>query len=199
VKRILSILLVLVSSTSFSQYYWRNSDLEQVVFEQINIHRQEMGLELLVWDYNNKTALPYSELLTSKIDEKNNQRLVHCRCHPGSEILADAPAVNYDNTPRPNKEIAEMMVYYWNRSPSHKAAMEYSKVVRASVAIQMYIADDGVIRSIAVVQFREPKQVYLDRGYGEDGENQSRNLPRSGLSKYDRLRNPWVWDLREKE
>ena len=66
-KKILTILLVLISLTSFSQSIWRNSELEKVVFDEINIHRQNMGSDAVVWDDNNRTALPYSELLTSKI------------------------------------------------------------------------------------------------------------------------------------
>lgn len=196
-KKILTILLTLVSLTSFSQSIWRNSDLEKVVFDEINIHRQNMGSDAVVWDDNNRTALPYSELLTSKIDEKNNQRLVHCACHPGSEILISIPAVNYDNSPKPNKEIAEMMIYYWNRSYAHKASMEYNKVVRAFVAIQMYVDDKGMTYALAVVQFREPKEVYISEGYGKDGENQDKFSPSSlGPNKYNRLKHPWTWVLR---
>ena len=177
-KKILTILLVLVSLTSFSQSIWRNSELEKVVFDEINIHRQGMGSDVVVWDDNNRTALPYSELLTSKIEENNKQRLVHCVCQPGSEILIDVPAVNYDNTPKPHKEIAEMMVYYWNRSPMHKTCMEYNGVVRAFVAIQMYVDDEGVTRALAVVQFRYPIQYYVDSGWGKDGENQDKFKPK---------------------
>tara|TARA_R110002020_G_scaffold96434_2_gene230924 strand:+ start:719 stop:1315 length:597 start_codon:yes stop_codon:yes gene_type:complete len=197
-KKILTILLVLVSLTSFSQSIWRNSELEKVVFDEINIHRQSVGSDVVVWDNNNRTALPYSELLTSKIDENNKQKLVHCACQPGSEILIDVPAVNYDNTPRPHKEIAEMMVYYWNRSPIHKTCMEYNGVVRAFVAIQMYVDDKGVTRALAVVQFRYPIQYYIDGGYGKDGENQDKFTPKGiGPNKDNKLKHPWVWVLWE--
>ena len=64
-KKLIIIVLLLVSLTSFSQSIWRNSELEQVVFEEINIHRQNMGSDAVVWDDNNRTSLPYSELLTS--------------------------------------------------------------------------------------------------------------------------------------
>ena len=196
-KKILTILLVLVSLTSFSQSIWRNSELEKVVFDEINIHRQSVGSDVLVWDNNNKTALPYSELLTSKVDEKNNQRLVHCGCHAGGEILIDVPVVNYDNSPKTNKEIADMMVYYWNRSYSHKATMEHTEVVRAFVAIQMYVDDKGVTRALAVVQVRKPIQYYINAGYGKDGENQDAFPPRStGPNKLNKLKHPWVWVLR---
>jgi len=197
-KKLIIIVLLLVSLTSFSQSIWRNSELEKVVFDEINIHRQSVGSDVVVWDNNNRTALPYSELLTSKIDEKNNQRLVHCACQPGSEILIAVPAVNYDNSPKPNKEIAEMMVYYWNRSYAHKAAMEHNVVVRAFVAIQMYVDDKGMTYALAVVQFRYPIQYYLDEGFGKDGENQDFFKPSSlEVNKHNRLKHPWVWDLRE--
>jgi len=196
-KKITTILLVLLSFTSFSQSIWRNSELEKIVFEEINIHRQGMGSDVVVWDDNNRTALPYSELLTSKIEENNKQRLVHCVCQPGSEILIDVPAVNYDNTPKPHKEIAEMMVYYWNRSPMHKTCMEYNGVVRAFVAIQMYVDDEGVTRALAVVQFRYPIQYYVDSGWGKDGENQDKFKPKGvGPNKLNKLKHPWVWVLR---
>ena len=197
-KKILTILLTLVSLTSFSQSIWRNSELEKVVFDEINIHRQSVGSDVVVWDNNNRTALPYSELLTSKIDENNKQKLVHCVCQPGSEILIDVPAVTYDNVPRPHKEIAEMMVYYWNRSPIHKTCMEYNGVVRAFVAIQMYVDDKGVTRALAVVQFRQPIQYYIDTGYGKDGENQDTFTPiHAKTNNQNKLKNPWVWDLWE--
>ncbi len=197
-KKLIIIVLLLVSLTSFSQSIWRNTELEKVVFDEINIHRQSVGSDAVVWDDNNRTALPYSELLTSKKAENNKQRLVHCVCQPGSEILIDVPAVNYDNTPRPHKEIAEMMVYYWNRSPMHKTCMEYNRVVRAFVAIQMYVDDEGVTRALAVVQFRYPIQYYVDSGWGKDGENQDKFKPKGvGPNKLNKLKHPWVWDLWE--
>ncbi len=84
-KIIVAILLASLSFTSFSQEYWRNYELEKELLIQINNHRDEIGINTLVYDSVNTTALMWANVLLEKTIETGSNSLTHCNCHPGGE------------------------------------------------------------------------------------------------------------------
>ncbi len=62
-KNITTILLVLVSFLSYSQEYYRDTTIELAVFNEVNRHRDSLGLNKLKFNSDNKRAVPFGEKL----------------------------------------------------------------------------------------------------------------------------------------
>ena len=74
-KNSISILLVLFSFTSFSQEHWRNYEIEKVILEQINNHRDSIGINTLVYDDVNTTVLIWTNILVERAIKTGSIRL----------------------------------------------------------------------------------------------------------------------------
>ena len=90
-KNILTTLLLLISLTSLSQEYWRNYELEKELLIQINNHRDSIGINTLVYDSVNTTALMWANVLVEEAITTKNI-IHHCSCHPGGENLMNLNA-----------------------------------------------------------------------------------------------------------
>ena len=187
-KKILTILLVLVSLTSFSQEYWRNYELEEELLTQINNHRASIGVNTLVYDDVNTTALMWANVLVEKTIATGSNRLTHCNCQPGGENLMNLnPLVNGYTKEFKNLEddldISELSAYIitlWLNSPLHKEVLEYddtylswvpnSTMVRHTVIVYMFKDKNayGGIRTLVVYQNRHSKQYYIKMGWDDE-------------------------------
>ena len=133
-KNIITILLVLISLTSFSQEYWRNYELEKELLMQINNHRDSIGINTLVYDDVNTTALMWANVLIEKTVSTGSNRLKHCNCQPGGENLANLNASynfathEYRNLEDEdfNTDASQDIITSWLNSPLHKEVLEYS-------------------------------------------------------------------------
>ena len=181
-KIIVTILLVSLSFTSFSQEYWRNYELEKELLIQINNHRDEIGINTLVYDSVNTTALMWANVLLEKTIETGSNSLTHCNCHPGGENWLNMNASYNANT----KEFRSLededfssdatsdIITSWLNSPLHKEVLEFnghkfddSPMVRHTVIVYMYKVEGeyGGVRILVVYQNRQSKQYYIDSGY----------------------------------
>ena len=182
-KKILTILLVLVSLTSFSQEYSRNYELEEELLVQINNHRASIGINTLVYDDVNTTALMWANVLIEKTITTGSNRLQHCDCQPGGENLANLNAsYNFATDEYRNLEdedfindMSQYIITKWLNSPLHKEVLEYddtylswvpnSTMVRHTVIVYMFKdATYDSMRILIVYQNRHSKQYYIERG-----------------------------------
>ena len=180
-KKITTILLVLLSFTSFSQEYWRNYELEKELLTQINNHRDSIGINTLVYDDVNTTALMWANVLVERAVTTGTHRLYHCNCHPGGENLLNTNASFNIKTKKVrnmgdkdyNSNVASAMMTSWLNSPLHKEVLEFngqqfndSPMVRHTVIVYMYKDDSdyGGVRILVVYQNRQSKQYYIERG-----------------------------------
>jgi hypothetical protein len=62
-KKIISILLLLISLVSFSQEYYRDTIIERAVFNEVNRHRDSMGLHTVRFNPDNIRAVEWGEVL----------------------------------------------------------------------------------------------------------------------------------------
>ena len=183
-KKIITILLVLVSLTSFSQEYWRNYELEKELLTQINHHRGSIGINTLVYDDVNTTALMWANVLLEKTMATGSNSLKHCNCHPGGENLLNMNASYNTNTNKLRNlededyidDATTDIITSWLNSPLHKEVLEYddtylswvpnSTMVRHTVIVYMYRVEGehGGLRILVVYQNRHSKQYYRDMG-----------------------------------
>ena len=177
----LTILLVLLSFTSFSQEYWRNYELEKELLTQINNHRDSIGLNTLVYDDVNTTALMWANVLVERAVTTGTHRLEHCDCQPGGENLLNMNASFNLNTKKVRNiggenyisNATSEIITSWLNSPLHKEVLEFnghkfddSPMVRHTVIVYMYKDDSdyGGVRILVVYQNRQSKQYYIDSG-----------------------------------
>jgi hypothetical protein len=187
-KKIVTILLVLLSFTSFSQEYWRNYELEKELLVQINNHRDSIGANTLVYDDVNTTALMWANVLIEKTIETGSNRLKHCSCHPGGENLFNMNASYNTHTKKFrniedenfNSNAAKHILTSWLNSPLHKEVLEYSDeylswvptMVRHKVVIYMYKVEGeyGGVRILVVYQNRHSSEYYAEMGWDEESK-----------------------------
>lgn len=181
-KKITTILLVLLSFTSFSQEYWRNYELEKELLTQINNHRDSIGINTLVYDDVNTTALMWANVLLERTISTGSNRLQHCDCQPGGENLLNMNA-SYNVHTKEFRSLededfsnnaASHIITSWLNSPLHKEVLEFnghkfddSPMVRHTVIVYMYKVEGeyGGVRILVVYQNRQSKQYYIDSGY----------------------------------
>ena len=186
-KKILTILLVLISLTSFSQEYWRNYELEKELLTQINNHRDSIGANTLVYDDVNTTALMWANVLVEEAITTKNI-IHHCSCHPGGENLLDMNASYNTNTKKFrnlgdedfNTDASQDIITSWLNSPLHKEVLEYSDsyssfvptMVRHTVIVYMYKVEGeyGGVRILVVYQNRHSSEYYAKLGWDEESK-----------------------------
>ena len=181
-KNILTILLVLISLTSFSQEYWRNYELEKELLIQINNHRDSIGINTLVYDDVNTTALMWANVL---VEDAVTTRggIYHCDCQPGGENLMNLNASYNPHTKKVRSlddegyidDVTQHIITSWLNSPLHKEVLEFDdtylswipSMERHTVIVYMYKdeSDYGGVRILVVYQNRHPKQYYIDMGW----------------------------------
>ena len=61
-----TILLVLVSLLSYSQEYYRDTIIERAVFNEVNKHRDSLGLHKVRFNPDNERAVPFGEKLVNE-------------------------------------------------------------------------------------------------------------------------------------
>ena len=187
-KNILTILLVLISLTSFSQEYWRNYELEKELLIQINNHRDSIGANTLVYDDVNTTALMWANVLIEKTITTGINRLKHCSCHPGGENLLNMNASYNTNTKKFrnlgdedfNTDASQDIITSWLNSPLHKQVLEYSDsyssfvptMVRHTVIVYMFKDKDDYsgVRILVVYQNRHSSEYYAEMGWDEESK-----------------------------
>ena len=160
-KNILTILLVLISLTSFSQEYWRNYELEKELLTQINNHRDSIGINTLVYDDVNTTALMWANVLLERTLSTGSNRLQHCNCQPGGENLMNLNASYNTHTKKVRSlddegytdNVTQHIITSWLNSPLHKEVLEYDdtyfswipSMERHTVIVYMYMRVSMVV------------------------------------------------------
>ena len=183
-KKIFTILLVLLSFTSFSQEYWRKYEIEKVILEQINEYRDSIGVGTLVYDNVNTTALRWADTLVKRSISNNSIRLTHCNCQPGGENLANLNASynfeSHENRDVDSEDFIKELMTVWLNSPLHKEVLGFnghrfddSPIVRHTVIVYMYeetpeVGYNNSTRLLVAYQNRQSKQYYIDTGRAGD-------------------------------
>jgi len=164
-----TILLVLVSLLSYSQEYYRDTIVERAVFNEVNKHRDSLGLHKVRFNPDNERAVPFGEKLVLE-DLEGGVGPYHCGCQGGIEIIALAVVGNTDTITMSVDEIAELMVWGWNLSPSHKKGMEDKYMTRGfnSVYIFKSTRKDGRYVALSVFQFLRDKSHYINLNWDEN-------------------------------
>ena len=164
-----TILLVLVSLLSYSQEYYRDTIIERAVFNEVNKHRDSLGLHKVRFNPDNERAVPFGEKLVLE-DLEGGVGPYHCGCQGGIEIIALAVVGNTDTITMSVDEIAELMVWGWNLSPSHKKGMEDKYMTRGfnSVYIFKSTRKDGRYVALSVFQFLRDKSYYTNLNWDEN-------------------------------
>ena len=133
-KKLITILLVLISTVLVAQNFYRDTILERMVFEEVNVYRVEKGLVPFTWDGENTTAVAWGEYLTTVYQDG----LTHSELTliGTSEILVNIPMVNRDNL-----DVIKKAVSVWDNSPMHKLVVVNPE---SEVAFFAAIVYDGV-------------------------------------------------------
>ena len=152
-----TILLVLVSLLSYSQEYYRDTTIERAIFNEVNRHRDVLGLHKVTF-----------KLVTEDLEFGGD--LYHCWCQGGIEIIALVVIGNTDTITMSINEIAKRMVLGWNSSPSHKEGMEDKYMTRGfnSVYIFKSTRKDGRYVALSVFQFLRDKSHYINLDWDEN-------------------------------
>ena len=168
-KNILTVLLVLISTLSYSQEYYRDTIVERAVFNEVNKHRDSLGVHKVRFNPDNERAVPFGEKLVLE-DLEGGVGPYHCGCQGGIEIIALAVVGNTDTITMSVDEIAELMVWGWNLSPSHKKGMEDKYMTRGfnSVYIFKSTRKDGRYVALSVFQFLRDKSHYINLNWDEN-------------------------------
>ena len=168
-KKILTILLLLVSLISFSQEYYRDTTIERAVFNEVNRHRDSMGVHILIFNPDNIRAIPWAETLV-KQDLENGRNLHHCDCEAGIEIIARTVIGDKNTITKSVKEIASDIVLLWDVSLAHKKGMEDIEVTRGFNAVYIYksVQFDGRYVALSVFQLLDNKEYYICHDWDEN-------------------------------
>ena len=164
-----TILLVLVSLLSYSQEYYRDTIVERAVFNEVNKHRDSLGLHKVRFNPDNERAVPFGEKLVNE-DLEYGGGLYHCWCQGGIEIIALVVIGNTDTITMSINEIAERMVLGWNSSPSHKEGMEDIHMTRGFNSVHIFKSTryQGRYVALSVFQFLRDKSHYTNLNWDEN-------------------------------
>jgi hypothetical protein len=176
-KKITTILLVLLSLLSYSQEYYRDTTIERAVFNEVNRHRDSLGLHEVRFNPNNKRAVPFGETLTTE-DLTYGGELYHCGCAGGIEIIALVVVGNTDTITMSIDEIAEVMVTSWDLSPSHKKGMEDKYMTRGFNSVHIFKSTryQGRYVALSVFQFLRDESHYINLNWDENEKVPNRFL-----------------------
>ena len=166
-KKILTILLVLVSLISFSQEYYRDTIIERAIFNEVNRHRDSVGVHIVQFNPDNTRAVSWGEVLIQ--NDLDGNLIYHCSCAAGIEIIALAVIGDDMKIHLSVEEIAKKMVWLWDNSPAHKKGMESKYMTRGfnsvyifkSTRINKYVA-------VSVFQFLRDKEYYINLDWDEN-------------------------------
>ena len=183
-KKILTILLLLVSLISFSQEYYRDTTIERAVFNEVNRHRDSMGVHILRFNQDNIRAIPWAETLV-KQDLENGRNLHHCGCQAGIEIISRTVIGDNNTITKSVEEIASDIVFSWDVSLAHKKGMENIGMTRGFNAVYIYksVQFDGRYVALSVYQLLDDKDYYTDLDWDENEA-----VPDAFLEVYERTR-----------
>tara|TARA_B100002019_G_scaffold283373_1_gene289712 strand:+ start:46 stop:582 length:537 start_codon:yes stop_codon:yes gene_type:complete len=164
-----TILLVLVSLLSYSQEYYRDTTIERAVFNEVNRHRDNLGLNKLKFNSDNKRAVPFGKKLVLE-DLEFGGGLYHCECQGGIEVIALISVGDTDTIHMSVDEIAKRMVFVWNLSPSHKKGIEDKYMTRGfnSVYIFKSTRKNGKYVALSVFQLLRDKSHYINLDWDEN-------------------------------
>jgi len=164
-----TILLVLVSLLSYSQEYYRDTTIERAIFNEVNRHRDSLGLHMVKFNPDNILASPWAETLV-KHDLETGGQIHHCGCNPGIEIIALHVIGDENRITMGIDEIAKKIVVAWDESPSHKEGMEDINMKRGFNAVYVFKSKrwGGKYAVISVYQFIRDKEYYVNLDWDEN-------------------------------
>ena len=184
-KKILSILLLLVSLVSFSQEYYRDTTIERAVVNEVNRHRDSMGLHTVRFNPDNIRAVEWGEVLV-KHDLSTDKYhcsccrgvLYHCNCAPGVEIIALRVIGDENEITMSVEETAKKLVKGWDGSPSHKKGMEDINMTRGFNSVYVFKSEfyNGKYVALSVYQFLKDKEYYIEKDWDENWKYGNRFL-----------------------
>ena len=168
-KKILTLLLLLLSLVSFSQEYYRDTVVEMAIFNEINNYRNDLNLNTVRFNADNTTAVPWGEILV-KNDLESGKDIYHCYCEAGIEIIAILVIGDTDSITMSVPDIASQIVLAWEASPSHKEAMEDKYMTRGFNSVYIFKSKifDGEYVALSVFQFLRDKEYYIKLDWEED-------------------------------
>jgi len=189
-KKAFVVILLSITTVSFSQEYYRDTTIERAVFNEVNRHRDSMGIHTVRFNSDNTIAVPFAKVLVqSDLDSGGTgfPSLFHCGCNAGIEIIAKCVIGNKETITKSVNEIAEQLVKLWDVSLAHKKGMEDIDMVRGFNAVYIYKSprfDDRYV-ALSVYQFLRDKDYYINLDWDEN-----KHFPNRFLSEYE-LANYW--------
>ena len=183
-KKAFVVILLSITTVSFSQEYYRDTIIERAVFNEVNRHRDSMGVHILIFNPDNIRDIPWAETLV-KQDLENGRNLHHCDCEAGIEIIARTVIGDKNTITKSVKEIASDIVLLWDVSLAHKKGMENIGMTRGFNSVYIYKSPrfDGVYVAISVFQLLDNKEYYTDLDWDENEA-----VPNAFLEVYERTR-----------
>lgn len=167
-KKLIIILLTLVTLVSYSQDYYRDTVLESVILNEVNNHRNNIGVQSIVFNPDNTRAVDWGVYLVKST--YNGGALNHCGCQAGAEILVSFPVGDINGVTLTYDEIAKKSVSLWYGSPSHKRVMEDNELSRGFISTHIFKDPNRSNKYTVVVVFQllMNKQYYIDDEWDEN-------------------------------
>jgi len=185
-KKILFVILLFITTISFSQEYYRDTIIERAVFNEVNRHRDSLGIHIVEFNPDNIRAVPWAEVLVTR-DLDSKTIIHHCGCAAGVEIIAFIVIGDKDKITMSVDEIAKRTVVLWDNSPSHKEGMEDTNMTRGFNAVYVFKSKraDGKYVALSVYQFLRDKKYYIQKDWDEN-----KKVPNMFLTE-DQIQNYW--------
>ena len=167
-KKLITILLLLLSLISFSQEYYRDTIIERAIFNEVNRHRDSVGVHALKFNLDNTRAIPWGKILIQ--NDLDGNLIYHCGCAAGIEIIALAVIGTENKIMMSVEEIAKRMVWLWDTSPSHKKGMESKYMTRGFNAVHIFKSPrvNNQYVAVSVFQFLRDKEYYTNLDWDEN-------------------------------
>tara|TARA_R110000824_G_scaffold342164_1_gene528616 strand:- start:2398 stop:2949 length:552 start_codon:yes stop_codon:yes gene_type:complete len=167
-KKILTTLLLFLSLISFSQEYYRDTIIERAIFNEVNRHRDSVGVHIVKFNPDNTRAVSWGEVLIQ--NDLDGNLIYHCGCAAGIEIIALTVVGDDMEVTMSVKEIAKQMVSLWDNSLSHKKGMESKYMTRGFNSVYIFKSPRVNNRYVAVsvFQFLRDKDYYTNLDWDEN-------------------------------
>ena len=170
---ITTILLLTISVFVYAQDYYRDTTIERAVFNEVNRHRESLGIPKVAFNSDNILAVPFGEkLVKENLASVDDEWIIyHCRCSAGSEIIAMRGLGNLDGGAMYTSadKIAKFLVKGWNDSPAHKRGMENKDVTRGFNSVHIFKDKKlGSYVVLSVFQFLRDKSYYVNFNWSEN-------------------------------
>lgn len=182
-KKLLTTLLLLLSLVSFSQEYYRDTTVELSIFNEVNRHRDSIGVHSVRFNPDNTRAIPWGKILIQ--NDLDGNLIYHCGCAGGIEIIALAIIGDENEVTMSVEEIAKRIVWLWDNSSSHKKGMESKYMTRGFNSVYIFkspLADNRYV-AVSVFQFLRDKEYYINLDWDENEK-----VPNSFLAAYKESR-----------